>query len=537
MEKYQKALMRTIRSQIEQWFHQNRAIPHVEVYRFLHSIKGTSATIGLEEINQIVTPLMNGIEEEQAKDWEIVDLQQFLSELVYICYQDTHDELLFESNREVKSLVDAPEILLIDDDITLLMYLKEELEKQGWHVFATPDPEKAISFLYDYNPDCVIIDLYLKERTGFGVLSILNHKLTQQFVPQIMISVDNHKDVRMKSYQLGADDFIAKPFDLDEFVVRIKRQLERKSLVDSLVLVDELSGVYNRKHLPVYYERLCTEIQRKNNSFCLAVLDIDHFKKINDQYGHLVGDEVIKAFATYLNSSSRSFDTVFRFGGEEFVMLIPNCSLVEGETMLNRLLSGFSKQVFCCDEIDFSVTFSAGVVEINERNIPIKDALKAADDALFSAKESGRNTIKLWDKKLPKPAKRVINAAIVDDDPIIRFIMMDVLRRIAVNEEISIEIASFASGSEFFDKEWLVNEKPAFIILDGVLPDMDGNEILQQIRSLDHNERFTVLMLTARKSENDISMALKLGADDYVTKPFNISVIEDRIKRLIRKLK
>ncbi|WP_209123611.1 diguanylate cyclase [Alkalihalobacillus sp. BA299] len=537
MEKYRQALLQKIQKQLHQWFNQYKPVFHFEVYRFLHSIQGTAATIGLDEIYRISVRLISEVDKNEDKEWEIYKLQHFLSELVTVCYQNITGDLSFEDDPVVTVNTDLPEILLIDDDITLLMYLKEELERQGWHVFATADPEKAISFFYDYQPDCVIIDLYLKEKTGFSILSILNHKLKQQFVPQIMISVNNGKEVRMKSYELGADDFIAKPFDIHEFIIRVKRQLERKTLVDSLVLKDELSLVYNRKYLIIVFERLCNDIYREQNSFCLAILDLDYFKRINDQYGHLVGDEVIKEFAAYLNKYSRKNDTVFRYGGEEFIILFSNTRMYEAAKVLNRLLQGFSEKVFETGKEEFSVTFSAGVVEVSDPDIEIESWLKVADSALYNAKKHGRNQIKLWDSKLLKAQMRTVHVAIVDDDLIIRTILIDILKRIVDEGHIELEVSSFKSGKELFQQEWHKTEKTGLIILDGIMPDIDGNEVLKRIRSLENNNRFTVLMLTARKSEKDISQALQLGADDYVTKPFNIHVIEDRIKRLLRKLK
>ncbi|MGO4889277.1 diguanylate cyclase [Anaerobacillus sp. MEB173] len=537
MEKYRQALMQNIQKQLADWMNQSKKVSQQEIYRFLHSIQGTAATIGLEEIYRISSRVMEELDEDNEQAWEIDQVQHLLHELIITCYRNIQEKVLFEPSPVVTSNTNIPEILLIDDDLTLLMFLKEELEKQGWHVFATADPEKAISIFYDYQPDCVIVDLYLKEKTGLGVLSILNHKLNKQFIPQIMISVNNSKEVRMKSYELGADDFIAKPFDMSEFIIRVKRQLERKALVDRLVLIDELSGVYSRKHLKDSFERLCNESYRNETSFCLAILDLDHFKDINDQYGHLVGDEVIKEFASYLNKFSRKNDTVFRYGGEEFVLLIPNTQVDHAENILERLLEGFSSKEFTEDHKTFNVTFSAGVVEINDANIELEYWVKTADAALYNAKQSGRNQIKRWDRKLRKTPKRVIKAAIVDDDPIIRSIMLEVLKKITEEGSITIEASPFKSGNELFEKEWHKTESSGLIILDGVMPDIDGIEVLKRIRAMEHQDRFTVLMLTARKSEKDISQALQLGADDYVAKPFNIHVIEDRIKRLIRKLK
>lgn len=120
---------------------------------------------------------------------------------------------------------------------------------------------------------------------------------------------------------MGADDFIQKPIDLEEFAVRIERHLQRKQIYDQSVLLDELTNLYNRRYLKVVYDRSMEEWKRNNQQFSIAILDIDYFKKINDRYGHVTGDLVLSTFALFLAENTRSNDLVFRYGGEEFIIL------------------------------------------------------------------------------------------------------------------------------------------------------------------------------------------------------------------------
>ena len=214
-----------------------------------------------------------------------------------------------------------PFILVIDDETSMLMFLKEELEKYGWIVQVVADPLKAITVFYDMRPDCVIIDIHMEGKNGFELLAFLKEKLKQLFVPTVMISVDNSKENRIKTFEMGADDFLAKPFDIDELYIRVKRHIERKKLVDNLILTDELTRVYNRKYTKIAYETMCSTLGRREETFCLAVLDLDHFKVVNDRYGHLTGDTVLQKFASLLRDHCRTNDIVIRFGGEEFLFL------------------------------------------------------------------------------------------------------------------------------------------------------------------------------------------------------------------------
>lgn len=536
LKKYRDKLLETIRKKFEEWFNQTNKVEQAEVYRFLHSITGSAKTIGLDEISVISRKLMESIDEKSLKKWAVPELQLFLMELVSYCYECELEEIQ-EASDERLITGDEPLVLIIDDELTMLAYLKEELEKKGWLVLAVPDPEKAISFFYDFNPDCVIIDVHMKERNGFEVLSFFKHKVKEQFMPTIMMSTKDEKEIRLKSYHMGADDFIPKSLDIEEFIVRVERQIERKALFDKLLLVDELTMVYNRKFLEQAYEEQLSEFRRRNEPFCIVVLDLDHFKKVNDTHGHLIGDEVLKKFATYLNSNSRNSDIVVRYGGEEFVMLLPRIKKEDAKTLMDRLREGFSKEEFHGDG-KFYVTFSTGIVEVTDDTQPLSAYLELADTALYEAKNNGRNQVRMINNiKENSLPKKLITVAIVDDDPIIRTIVSEVMNQFATAENFEVDILSFKDGTEFLKGNHFESERPCLVILDGVMPEMDGFEVLKHIRSSKHAGKYTIIMLTARRSEEAISQALQLGADDYITKPFSIPVLEARVKRLIQRMK
>ncbi|TGU69876.1 response regulator, partial [Mesorhizobium sp. M00.F.Ca.ET.186.01.1.1] len=128
-----------------------------------------------------------------------------------------------------------PLLLILDDDVTLLMYLKEYLEKQNWSVIATVYPHKALDYFHDLNPDCLILDLNIPETGGFQVMQTLSEKIKKQYVPTTIISIDCDRDTRMRAFRLGADDVMCKPLDLEELTVRLERQLGRKRWMDKIL--------------------------------------------------------------------------------------------------------------------------------------------------------------------------------------------------------------------------------------------------------------------------------------------------------------
>ena len=362
-------------------------------------------------------------------------------------------------------------ILLIDDDPALLMYLKDELEKYSLVVIAVADPDRAINLYYDLNPDCVIIDIHMKDKNGLDVLLKLKENMKQHFIPTIMISIDNTKEMRMKSYQLGADDFIQKPIDLDEFIVRINRQLERKQAIDDLILIDELTKVCNRKYLKPTYNRLVGNLKRSYETFSLALLDLDHFKQVKDTYGHIVGDKVLVTFATVIKNGLRINDTIIRYGGEEFILLLPETNAKEAKIILERILDKFSKVPFKVldGESKFYCTFSAGVHEVNSDELDLKKNIEIVDGALYEAKNEGRIMLKVVPVNNVRSHKKLIHVGIIDDDQIIRTMLGDLISKSKFTEESILDIKSFKDEMEFFESDWhLKNNEPYLIILDGI---------------------------------------------------------------------
>lgn len=534
MDKYKQHFLKNIRKKLEEW-EMAPSISHNEVYRFLHSIAGTASIIGFDEIGSKARKLASQLNETDDKQWTIEEVKQYLFEIIEWFDENKKDAPVLFTDKWNK-YGDKPVILLIDDDTSFLMYMKEQLEKVGWYVAAIANPQKAITSFYDVRPDCVVIDIHMKEANGFEVLEFLKEKLKQQFIPTVMVSVDSGKDVRMKSYEMGADDFIKKPFDLDEFIVRVRRHLERKKHIDELLLLDELTHLYNRKYLKQAYVQLQGDWRRSKEPYCLAMLDIDHFKQINDRYGHLVGDMVLREFAQFLKKETRVNDIVVRFGGEEFVILFPKTTLEEADMVINRLREQFAKHVFRGNNETFSCTFSCGIVEVSDGNEPFENWLRLADSALYEAKNAGRNCVKRAVLSQEQMPQKVFKIAVVDDDPIIRTVIIDIIKKLPCGRKMTHDIQTYKDGVSFIGSDWHKDLSPCLIILDGVMPKMDGLEVLQWIRQQKRSDRYKVIMLTSRRSENDIARALELGADDYITKPFKLLELEARICQMMKRM-
>jgi two-component system, cell cycle response regulator len=532
-EKYKSLLIQKIKTQMSQWFESSPShlIDNEEVYRFLHSIKGTAGTIQLGGILQITSDLLERIEENDDKYWDKEELRDFLYHLLSVCYEYEHfQEIEIKPFRSRDGNI--PLIQVIDDDVSMLIVLKDALEENGWMVIACTETDNAIEQFFDLHPDCIIIDYHLRKSNGLQLLDEI-HKL--KFIPTIMTSMVDDRETRMDAFRNGADDFIQKPLDLEEFIVRVERQLQKKQIFDQSAMMDELTQVYNRRFLTEIFTRGIHELERSKTQFSIALLDLDLFKNINDSYGHLVGDQVLKNFAQFLKGNIRSSDYVFRYGGEEFAVLFTDCDDKEAIEILSRLLIEFSQNVFKNGTDSFHITFSGGVFFVNDPQVSLSNALKSADEALYKAKEQGRGRVLSSNVMVPGLVKHLLNVSVVDDDAIVRTMLVKVIQSMKF-DHYKLNIQAFEDGNKFFQSNRLDDLGEHFLILDGVMPVMDGLEILQKVKQRKNKERISVLMLTARKSENDIARALKLGADDYVTKPFSILELQARIQRLIQRM-
>jgi two-component system, cell cycle response regulator len=392
MNEYIAQFVNSIREQLKRW-KAGQTVSREELLRFLRSVARTATIIGRDDIGAQAHQLFNELEGQPQQKWTVDEAASYIYPIVKLCYEREEESFAVADIAEETSLGDAPMIWLVGDDVLFFMYIKEGLKQAGWQVAAVPQIEKALSFVYEEPPDCMVIDVCEKELQNLHLLQLLENVQKQLFVPIVMISDDRRKEMRLKSYQLGANDFIAKPFAIDELIVRVHRLLKKKKRINQLVLVDELTQVYNRKYLKKAYDSLKSDLERFHELSCLAMLDLDHFKQINDRFGHLVGDIVLQEFARFLCRKTRTGDTVVRFGGEEFIVLLPKTEVGDALRVVERLRNDFSTYLIETDGQEISCTFSGGLVEINDPSKPLEYWLGLADQALYAAKQQGGNGI------------------------------------------------------------------------------------------------------------------------------------------------
>ncbi len=288
-------------------------------------------------------------------------------------------------------------IVIIDDDEHFIELLSYHLKKAG-HLVEDISSLKAIEpGIVDFRPDLVICDLVMPI-PGMEILEQVKENPRMHQVPFIFISAHDDHERKIKAYLGGADDFLIKPLHIPELLAKVTGILRRQDNIRKDIYRDPLSNLYNRRFLELEMPRQLSFHQRHKENLVVGILDIDHFKKVNDTYGHLVGDIIIENFAKAIVDQVRASDYVVRYGGEEFVVLFIRAERQGAINTLERLLQRLRKAPLYSNptqNIEVKITFSAGLAEFPTHGTDGKTILRLADQAMYVAKESGRNQVRV----------------------------------------------------------------------------------------------------------------------------------------------
>jgi two-component system cell cycle response regulator len=428
-------------------------------------------------------------------------------------------------------------VLVIDDDVHFVTYVKEVLEKHDYPVSIALNAERGLKLFYEWKPNLILLDIVLPDHSGMYVLNQIVDKAMQEHIPIIMVSGNFSIENQINAYRSGAMDFLAKPFDVDLLVALVDNRFAMKQEWQRSIIIDELTGAYNRKHFNKMMKQKIECFKRSNELFSLVMLDLDYFKHVNDTYGHLQGDDVLQAFVATAKNNMRPTDILCRYGGEEFAIILPKTDAIQAAALIESFREQFNEIKFHANNEIFQVTFSSGITEITEANCHSEKLIGEADQALYSAKRTGRNQSIIYTKELIEREYEIpINFIVVDDDPLIRDIVIHSFSNWKPANHRKVQASEYSSGMTFIESDWYKEGEKYIILLDGSMPDLDGLEVLRQLREKYPEQQMLIVMLTARNNTKDIVHALQMGADDYVVKPFNMQELVLRIERLANRM-
>ena len=294
-------------------------------------------------------------------------------------------------------------VLVAEDDLTSRTMLTAILRKWGYEVISAVNGEDALAILHKPDaPRLVLLDWSMPGLSGVEVCSRLRQNQSHDSRYIIILTAKSDKKHIVEGLNAGANDYIVKPYDNDELQARMnvgKRMVEIQSELENAkraliheVMHDSLTGAYNRKAILNMLKKELARTVRNDEIICVGMCDLDHFKAINDKYGHQTGDEILHGFTGLISANLREYDYIGRYGGEEFLIIIPSCGYSGKKIAFNRLCKQVSNSIIQTRSGDISVTVSIGVTQ-SDGNDSIDKILSEADNALYRAKEMGRNCV------------------------------------------------------------------------------------------------------------------------------------------------
>ncbi len=286
-------------------------------------------------------------------------------------------------------------ILIIEDSRTQANIVRLHLEQAGMITEIIMDPLKVIDVLNDFQPDLILLDLYMPTCSGIELAKVIRQHDPFVGIPIVFLSAEDDTDKQLIAISGGGDDFLTKPITPHHLIGAVIARAVRSRTLRSEMSEDSLTGLLNHTRILEQLDLEIARAKRNKDPLSFAMIDIDHFKMVNDSHGHPVGDRVIKGLARLLKQRLRKMDSIGRYGGEEFAIIFPQTA---GEAVFKKLEEirlGFSKLLHRSSDplIEFSATFSIGLAQLTPEIDTLDKIVNGADKALYDAKANGRNCI------------------------------------------------------------------------------------------------------------------------------------------------
>ena len=357
-------------------------------------------------------------------------------------------------------------ILIVDDEQDIRDGLKTRLTAEGFDVKTLNAGEKVIKTLKDYTPDLILLDISMGEMSGFEVKEQLNRNIKTGTIPVVFLTVDNTIEHQRRGLKSGANDYVVKPFDMDDLIVRIDAVLTRKRFYENMYMRDPLTKLFNKSHLEKQAKILYTMSKKYSRPFSMAVIDIKNLKDINAEFGHDAGDFVLRSTADIIKSTVRGMDIPIKYTSDEFLVLLPETDNKQAAVFIERLKKNLKKQEFIYNQKDsIRFTISAGSATCLAGELNIEDMFRMLDLNMHVKEIETRRSLKK-------------NVLIIEDEA-----------DIACGVRKSLEYEDFAVDGILTSFEEAVGyiktaaKAPDFVILDLVLEERLSPDLLGQLYS------------------------------------------------------
>jgi two-component system cell cycle response regulator len=325
------------------------------------------------------------------------------------------DELrMRESTGQGMGLLDPAENLLDANPVGRILVIEDRLETVAWLTAAlTPQHEvtsvdtfeEALVRVRGGDPDLVVVSLGMRGFDGLRLCSQLRSLPEGRNVPILVVVSDGDRRKLTQALEMGVNDYLTRPIDRNELVARVRTQLRKKRYADRLrhnvqlslemAITDQLTGLHNRRYMSRHLGNLIANAKKNGKPLAFVIMDIDYFKSVNDTHGHDIGDEVLKEFASRIAANVRGIDLACRYGGEEFVVVMPDTDVAFAYSVSERLRHSIETTLFRISRPPnaLNLTISIGIAGLEGMSDSAEALLHRADQALYSAKKTGRNKV------------------------------------------------------------------------------------------------------------------------------------------------
>jgi diguanylate cyclase (GGDEF)-like protein len=257
-------------------------------------------------------------------------------------------------------------------------------------VMLVHEPMEIMQALLDFNPELILMDVYMPGCTGLELAKVIRQNISYLNLPIVFLSSETDQEQQYAALRMGGDDFLVKPIQDDHLISSVITRVQRSRKLASAITRDSLTGLINHAKIREQLELEVLRAERQGSTLSFAMIDLDHFKNINDSYGHVVGDHVIREISRELKQQLRRTDIIGRYGGEEFAVILPDTAEKAAEYALDKIREEFAKKSHIFGDDSFSVSFSCGISGFPNHK-RAEDIVTRADEALYKAKEKGRN--------------------------------------------------------------------------------------------------------------------------------------------------
>ncbi len=423
-------------------------------------------------------------------------------------------------------------VMAVDGDPATLATLHAALDPQGIRLTTLDDPLRFWDTLEQSTPDLLILDLNMPRLSGIELCRVVRNDPRWSALPVLFLTENSDADTVRRVFSANADDFVPKPIIGPELVTKVVNRLERTLLYRSMAEIDPVTGVTNRAKSTHTLRQFLRLAERHRQPLSLALLDVDHFKQINDRHGHATGDAVLQQLGKILLRTFRSEDVVARWGGEEFLIGMYGMTRIDGVQRLADLLETLRHESLLGPKGErISITFSAGVAQFPADGTDLQVLYRAADEALYRAKASGRDRVLPvgWQAESSDLELEAVDVVLVDNDDVQGGVLTQALEALG------------------YRTVWLRDGESATLLLGGLnprlqapvalvdsdLPEIDGLGVVRRLARDGILRHTRLIFLSSGLNQREVERVMDLGVFDRISRPYSLPTLVQHVRRAL----